>query len=55
MGGAGHGANGVCGCVARLTTKPGEAEAEVHIVEKDGVLTGKVVRSLRDNPKPKNM
>ena len=33
--------------------KTGETKGEVQIVEKDGVLTGKVVRSLRDSPKAK--
>ena len=33
----------------------GEAKGEVQIVEKDGVLVGKVVRSLRDDPKAKKI
>ena len=36
-----------------IDDKTGEAKGEVQIVEKDGVLSGKVVRSLRDNPKAK--
>jgi hypothetical protein len=34
-----------------IDDKTGETKGEVQIVEKDGVLTGKVVRSLRENPK----
>jgi uncharacterized protein (DUF2147 family) len=36
-----------------IDDKTGEAKAEVQIVEKEGVLTGKIVRTLRDNPKAK--
>ena len=31
----------------------GEAKGEIQIAEKDGVLSGRVVRSLRDDPKAK--
>lgn len=34
-----------------IDDQTGEPKGEVQIVEKDGVLTGKVVRSLRNDPK----
>jgi uncharacterized protein (DUF2147 family) len=33
----------------------GEAKGEIQIVEKDGVLTGKVMRTLRDSPNVKKI
>ena len=33
-----------------IDDKTGEAKAEIHIVDKDGVLSGRVVKSLRSDP-----
>jgi uncharacterized protein (DUF2147 family) len=36
-----------------IDDKTGEAKAEIQIVEKDGVLSGRVVKSLRNDPTAK--
>ena len=36
-----------------IDDKTGEAKAEIQIVEKEGVLSGRVVKSLRDDPNAK--
>ncbi len=36
-----------------IDDKTGEAKAEIQIVDKDGALSGRVVKSLRDNPNAK--
>ena len=36
-----------------IDDKTGEAKAEIQIVEKDGVLSGRVVKSLRQDPQAK--
>ena len=36
-----------------IDDKTGEAKAEIQIVEKDGVLSGRVVKSLRNDPNAK--
>ena len=36
-----------------IDDKTGEAKAEIHIVDKDGVLSGRVVKSLRHDPNAK--
>ena len=36
-----------------IDDKTGEAKAEIHIVDKDGVLSGRVVKSLRNDPNAK--
>lgn len=53
---------GAASCFAQMTPvgvwhtvddKTGEAKAEIHIVDKDGVLSGRVVKSLRQDPRAK--
>ena len=36
-----------------IDDKTGEAKAEIQIVEKDGVLNGRVIKSLRNDPNAK--
>ncbi len=36
-----------------IDDKTGEAKAEIQIVDKDGALSGRVVKSLRNNPNAK--
>lgn len=36
-----------------IDDKTGEAKAEIQIVDKDGVLSGRVVKSLRNDPNAK--
>ena len=38
-----------------IDDKTGEAKAEIQIVDKDGVLTGRVVKTLRNDPNAKKM
>jgi uncharacterized protein (DUF2147 family) len=38
-----------------IDDKTGEAKAEIQIVEKDGVLNGRVVKSLRNDPNAKKI
>jgi uncharacterized protein (DUF2147 family) len=38
-----------------IDDKTGEAKAEIHIVEKDGVLTGRVTKSLRTDASAKKI
>jgi uncharacterized protein (DUF2147 family) len=36
-----------------IDDQTGEAKAEIHIFEQDGILRGRVVKSLRNDPKAK--
>jgi len=36
-----------------IDDKTGEAKAEIQIVEKEGVLSGRVIKSLHNDPKAK--
>jgi uncharacterized protein (DUF2147 family) len=38
-----------------IDDKTGEAKAEIQIVDKDGVLSGRVVKSLRNDPNAKKI
>jgi len=38
-----------------IDDKTGEAKAEIQIVEKEGVLSGRVVKSLRNDPNAKKL
>jgi uncharacterized protein (DUF2147 family) len=38
-----------------IDDKTGEAKAEIQIVDKDGVLTGRVVKTLRNDPNAKKI
>ena len=38
-----------------IDDKTGEAKAEIQIVDKDGVLTGRVVKTLRSDPNAKKI